>query len=116
MNTYKVDLLGLWLVVAYSLFYIATSFFSINSVLLQSIYNLFIIGIVMMLIAKIEISNPTLKPFLYCFWIGQAGLYIINYFLYSDVRTWLDNFNNYTVLLPIYVVSLLIGVWLAIKK
>ena len=69
-----------------------------------------------MLIAKIEIRNPTLKPFLFAFWIGQSGMYIVNFFLYRDVRMWLDNFNNYTILLPIYVVSLLIGVWLALKK
>lgn len=64
----------------------------------------------------LDIRNPTLKPILYAFWIGQAGMYIGNFFIYKDLDMWLDNFNNYTILLPVYVVSLLIGVWLALKK
>lgn len=116
MKQKKVKSLNLIVVVIYSILYITASFFVTDSVALQTFYNIFIIAIILLFIDGIEISNTTLKPFLLAFWIGQLGLYVINFFLYKDLNTWLNNFNNYGVLIPVYIVSIFIGLFLALKK
>ncbi len=101
------------LLVVYSLFYITTSFLSSNTVLLQTLYNLMIIAFMMMLIKYI---HKSIQPLFYAFWIGQAVLYLINFFAYyKDVDAWLANFNSYPILVSIYTMSILFGL-LFIKK
>ena len=69
----------------------------------------------MIVIHNIPFKNPTLKPFLYTFWIGQAGLYAVNYILYDSFEEWINNFNNYYVLIPVYIVSIFIGLFIALR-
>jgi hypothetical protein len=83
---------------------------------MQTIYNLLIIGLICMLINETFIINPLWRPLLYSFWVGQALLYLINYAAYrDDVDTWINNFNNYTLLAPVYVASILAGL-IFVKK
>jgi hypothetical protein len=113
----KLSLLSKVLVVAYSIFYIATSFFiPTESVLMQTVNNLLIIALIMALISKISFYNPTLKPFLYAFWIGQAGMYLVNFLLYDNLLYWYNNFNDFGVLIPVYLVSIFIGIVITWKK
>jgi len=101
------------LVAIFSFLYIATSFFAANSVTLHTLYGLFIIAILFSILKDYLPTRPEfawIKIVLVFFWIGQAAMYIINFFLYSDVMVWLGNFNNYMISVPVYVVSLLLAV------
>lgn len=79
---------------------------------MQTVYNLFIIAILFSIIYNFIPDHrgyEFIKTILVFFWIGQSGMYIVNVFLYSDVSEWMNNFNNYIVLIPVYVGSLIMA-------
>jgi hypothetical protein len=116
--------LGLYLVLGFTFSYIITSFFLMNSVIMQTFFNLFIIGFIFYILHQYrpeENEYKFLKLVLVIIWIGRAGMYIVNVFLYKDVHEWLNNFNNYIVAIPVYIASLLIAVifsftWKELKR
>jgi hypothetical protein len=105
--------LGLLLVVGFTFLYITTSFFFSNSVILQTFFNLFIIGLIFYILHEYKPAESEyrfLKIVVVFIWMGRAGMYCVNMFLYTDVHEWLNNFNNYIVAIPVYIASLLAGI------
>ena len=116
--------LGLYLVLGFTFSYIITSFFLMNSVIMQTFFNIFIIGFIFYILYQYKPPEPEyrfLKLVLIVIWIGRLLMYIINAFLYNDVHQWLNNFNNYIVVIPVYIASLLISItftftWKGLKR
>ena len=103
------------LVTIYSFMYLVTSMFVGNSVIMQTLFNMLIILIIFSILYNYLPNSPQygwLKVVVVYFWIGQMGMYIVNGFIYwnKGIDIWLNNFNDYMVLIPVYIVSLLVAV------
>ena len=102
----------LWAIASFLVFYQVSSMFLSNTVLMQTFYNLYIFLITTMLLDTVLIHDKAhgwIKAVCAFYIIGQFVLIIFNCFLYWDkpIDVWFINFNNYRVLIPIYVISIL---------
>ena len=104
----------------YAVWYICTAFFTSNSVTYQTIDNVLILLILIASLRNIPHYDPQTRfliNVLTFFFLGQVLLYLVNWVRYKDFYTWLDSFNNYSILIPLYVVSLIGGIaYNALKK
>ena len=115
----KIKNLELWLVVAYSFLYLITSLFLSNSVWMQTVYNLFIIAIIFLVLYNYKPPDNSygfIKAVAVYFWLGQSWMYLINFFMYSDVNVWLNEFNDIRLLIPVYIGSLFLAIWATYER
>lgn len=111
---FKSDTSKLFLMGGYILIYIFTSFFAHqNTVLLQSWFNItdFLICIALIFtISKNTKKMRFLEIVFIWFWIGQIILAVIAFIRFDNFEDWLSGFNDYFVLIPVYIVCLFIGI------
>lgn len=102
------------IVAIYSIIYLATSLFLESTVLMQTVYNLCVIALVGVIIYDYDPPHKAwafLKNICVFFWIGQTGLYLYNLRYVNElVEVWFYHFNAYEILIPVYLVSLIIGI------
>ena len=105
-------------VAGFSFIYFATSLFLPNSVLMQTVYNLFVIMLVIMLLEKTHNKAYSfLRYVLLAFWTGQAALFFYNLrYINEEVEIWFYHFNDYSVLIPVYILSIFTGIFYSLWK
>ena len=98
----------------FSVFYLFTSTVIYgNPVLIQTLYNLLIISILLLVLNGWKVKNNSqriIKIVLLGFWIGQGSMYLINFDTEKQLIEWLLTFNRYMLFVPVYVGSLLISI------
>lgn len=105
----------LWTVTIFGLFYIVSSMFLKSTIPMHTFYSLGMILIIMLILDRYlpyKKGYSFLKIVNVFFWTGQALLYVVNAFKYwgQSVDVWFENFNNYMVLIPVYVISILVSI------
>ena len=106
---WKISLIGL-----FSVFYLLTSTVIYgNQIIVQTLYNLLIIGILMSFLLSWQVKNLSerfIKILLLGFWAGQAFMYLYNFKPELTLDEWFYYFNDYELFVPVYVISFILSV------
>ena len=110
----------IYLFLIFSLLDISISFFGVTeSILIQTLYGISKIALLLVFLHVIPNGHKGfefLRNVLKLYWLGQLFLYIFNALIHNDYNTWVSEFNNWFYLIPIYVVSLLLSIWISYRN